>query len=65
MWTAKIERYRQELYDKISVFIESNDFKHDVRLYVDGDFLDYDQQYEYAKKLAERLNKCEKLIAEN
>jgi len=38
------------------VFIGSEDFTHDVRLYVNGDFEDIEQQIEYAKTLAEKLN---------
>lgn len=38
------------------VFIESEDFTHDVRLYVNGDFADIQQRIEYAKTLAEKLN---------
>lgn len=37
------------------VFIESNDFTHDVRLYVDGDFESFRQRLNYAKRLAANM----------
>lgn len=46
-WTAKIDK---------KVFVESDDFTHDVRLYVDGDFEDDLQKLAYAKEIAKRLN---------
>lgn len=39
-----------------NVFIESEDFTHDVRLYVDGDFESIDQRMAYAEEIARRLN---------
>lgn len=36
--------------------VASNDFAHDVWLYVVGDFADIEQAHEYAKGIAERLN---------
>lgn len=38
------------------VFIESDDFTHDVRLYVDGDFGSVEDKIEYAEDIARRLN---------
>ena len=38
------------------IFVESSDFTHDVRLYVDGDFEDIPQKYAYATEIAKRLN---------
>ena len=38
------------------VYLQSNDFTHDVRLYVNGDFLDDDQKLAYAEEIAKRLN---------
>lgn len=38
------------------VYVESDDFTHDVRLYVDGDFADDDEKIRYAKWIAKRLN---------
>ena len=38
------------------VFIESDDFKHDVRLYVDGDFATLEDRKEYAEHIARRLD---------
>ena len=37
-------------------FVESDDFTHDVRLYVDGDFADDTQKAIYTKSLAAKLN---------
>jgi len=36
--------------------VESDDFTHDVRLYVDGDFADMDQRMSYARAVATALN---------
>ena len=38
------------------VFVQSSDFTHDVLLYVDGDFGDDQQKWEYASEIAKRLN---------
>ena len=38
------------------VFVQSDDFKHDVRLYVDGDFSSRDERKGYAEQLASALN---------
>lgn len=38
------------------VFIESDDFTHDVRLYVNGDFANSAQRLAYAETLANFLN---------
>lgn len=43
------------------VFVESSDFSHDVRLYVDGDFSSPSQKLKYAKLIANRLNKANSL----
>lgn len=37
-------------------FVQSEDFRHDVRLYVDGDFAGDDDKALYAKGIAEQLN---------
>ncbi len=37
-------------------FIESDDFTHDVRLKIDGDFESDEQRIAYAKEIARRLN---------
>lgn len=39
-----------------TVFVESDDFTHDVRLYVDGDFADEWQRLQYAQQIARMLN---------
>lgn len=38
------------------VYLEDNDFAHDVRLYVNGDFESQDKHIEYAAVLARKLN---------
>lgn len=38
------------------IFIESNDFTHDVRLYVIGDFRNTAERQAYAEEIAGRLN---------
>lgn len=47
-WTAR--------QDGVKTFIESDDFTHDVRLYVDGDFASQEQKLAYATEIARRLN---------
>lgn len=42
--------------DDRSVFVESDDFTHDVRLYVNGDFASLEQRMAYAEEIARRLN---------
>ena len=37
-------------------FVESEDFNHDVRLYINGDFESENQKKEYGEWLAWRLN---------
>lgn len=37
-------------------FVESDDFTHDVRLYLNGDFEDNEQRRAYAEEIAQRLN---------
>ena len=38
------------------VYLEDNDFAHDVRLYVTGDFATSEHHWEYAGILARKLN---------
>ena len=38
------------------VYLEDNDFAHDVRLYVTGDFETPEKHWEYAGVLARKLN---------
>lgn len=38
------------------VYLESDDFVHDVRLYVDGDFADVEEKLRYAHGVARQLN---------
>ena len=42
--------------DDKRVFVESEDFDHDVRLYVDGDFANLDQKVRYAIGIANQLS---------
>ena len=44
------ERKKQKLY------IQSDDFTHDVALKIDGDFGTYEEKLEYAEELARRLS---------
>ncbi len=37
-------------------YLESDDFTHDVRLYINGDFESHEQRVEYAEEIARRLN---------
>jgi hypothetical protein len=41
----------------LEIFIESEDFKHDVRLYINGDFRSDKECIEYAQRIANKLNK--------
>ena len=51
---------RQQGDDHIKgVFVESDDFTHDVRLYVNGDFTNTEQRFAYAEEIAKRLNDWE------
>lgn len=47
-WTAR--------QDDSQTFVESDDFMHDVRLIVDGDFASPAQKLAYAEEIARRLN---------
>ena len=38
------------------VFLETDNFAHDVRLYVNGDFADQEQEIKYAANLARKIN---------
>ena len=38
------------------VGVESDDFEHDVILFVNGDFYDLEQRKDYAREIAKRLN---------
>lgn len=42
--------------DNGRVYVESDDFTHDVRLYVNGDFASNEQKLAYAAEIASRLN---------
>lgn len=52
VWTAKMER----LHGKAEFFLESDDFTHDVRLLISGDFETDSQAWIYACEIARRLN---------
>ncbi len=51
-WVARQERDGE----RFDTFVESEDFTHDVRLYVNGDFADDEQAMAYAREIARRLN---------
>ena len=42
--------------DEREVFLQSDDFTHDARLYINGDFEDVADQLAYAREMAARLN---------
>lgn len=48
--------------DKKNYGLVSDDFTHDVILWIDGDFRDNKQQRVYANEIAKRLNLYEKLV---
>ena len=48
IWSVNVEKGK--------MFLESSDFSHDVRLYIDGDFINLDQRLAYASELKQRLN---------
>jgi hypothetical protein len=49
MWTVGVTKDKQ-------VFLETDDFTHDVRLYVNGDFASKDDEIKYASDLARKIN---------
>jgi hypothetical protein len=42
--------------DAAASYVASDDFSHDVRLYVSGDFADGEQRMRYTEEIARRLN---------
>jgi hypothetical protein len=44
----------------MKVCLQSDDFTHDVALYITGDFYDNAQRIEYAHRLADRMNRMPK-----
>lgn len=48
------------VFDMTGLVIESDDFTHDVRLHIAGDFESDKQRYAYAQGLADALNKYNK-----
>lgn len=55
-WIAMLGARQGREGDIPSALITSEDFTHDVWLYVTGDFADLEQAFEYAKGIAQRLN---------
>jgi hypothetical protein len=49
MWTVGVTKDDR-------VFLETDDFTHDVRLYVNGDFSSKEQEIKYASDLARKIN---------
>ena len=49
MWTVGVTKDGK-------VFLETDDFSHDARLYVNGDFASKEDEIFYASKLARKLN---------
>ncbi len=50
------EAYQEDSPAGYEIGVESNDFTHDARLIVYGDFEDLDQKFAYAQEIAKRLN---------
>ena len=49
MWTVGVSADER-------VYLQDDDFTHDVRLYVNGDFVNKEQEIKYASMLARKLN---------
>jgi hypothetical protein len=49
MWTVGVTKDQK-------VFLETDDFTHDTRLYVNGDFATKEDEIQYASNLARKLN---------
>jgi hypothetical protein len=49
MWTVGVTADNR-------VYLQDDDFAHDVRLYVNGDFADKEQEIKYASMLARKIN---------
>jgi hypothetical protein len=49
LWTVGVNAEQK-------VYLETDDFTHDVRLYVNGDFENKEQEIKYASVLARKLN---------
>jgi hypothetical protein len=49
LWTVGVSTEQK-------VYLETDDFTHDVRLYVNGDFENKEQEIKYASVLARKLN---------
>lgn len=64
-WKAVRQNYHSEeeakrhVYEE-HIFLESDDFTHDVRLGIDGDFADCDHKMKYAEEIAAKLNGANK-----
>jgi hypothetical protein len=43
--------------DEFDVYIQSDDFFTDARLYLDGDFYDVEEQVKYAQRVCDLLNR--------
>lgn len=48
--------WKAVIYTK-GIALQSDDFHHDVTLYISGDFADQDQKWKYAIMLADRMNR--------
>lgn len=49
MWTVGVTKDNR-------VFLETDKFKHDARLYINGDFASKEDEIFYASRLARKLN---------
>jgi hypothetical protein len=55
-WTAGRETPSSRGSEKLRTYLQSEDFTHDVRLYVSGDFACPEDELAYAEGLAARMN---------
>lgn len=53
-WTVGTTANPESAIDR--VYVESDDFHHDARLYISGDFVSDNQRVAYANMIADRLN---------
>lgn len=55
-WTAGQETPSSRGTKELRTYLQSEDFTHDVRLYVTGNFAGLDDEFAYAQALAARMN---------
>lgn len=55
-WSVVVGSNRPFGHLTAQIYLQSDDFTHDVMLKIDGDFTNSDEKMEYARYLADRLN---------